>query len=189
MRGSGQAFLDRAGVARADQRFDYVVYGRYEYQSWEIEVVFAPTGGQLAVDDVPTLAATFHQMHQRIYGVKDEEDRVEFVTWKVRAVGLIRHPDESEDSATPVPADSAPLTPNGRRSIVLDLAAGAIDAALYAAARVPPGATIPGPAVIADETTTIVVHPRSTVDVDSPRKFHRDDGMKVYVARMQAVAD
>ena len=171
MRDAGQAFLDRAGVARADQRFDYVVYGRYEYQSWEIEVAFAPTGGQLAVDDVPTLAATFHQMHQRIYGVKDEEDRVEFVTWKVRAVGLIRHPDESEDSATPVPADSAPLTPDGRRSIVLDLAAGAIDAALYAAARVPPGATISGPAVIADETTTIVVHPRSTVDVDSRGNF------------------
>ena len=171
MRDSGRAFLDRAGVGRADQRFDYVVYGRYEYQSWEIEVPFTPTDGRLAADEVPALAASFHQMHQRIYGVKDEDDRVEFVTWKVRAVGLIRHPDESGDTSATSPADAPLLKPEGQRSIVLDLAVGAIDATLYSAPRIPPGATIPGPAVIADETTTIIVHPRSTVGADSHGNF------------------
>ena len=61
MREAGRAFLDRAGVPRADQRFDYVVYGRYEFQSWEIEVPFATTDGRLATEDVSNLAATFNE--------------------------------------------------------------------------------------------------------------------------------
>ena len=44
MRDSGQAFLDRAGVARLPSSAStIVVYGRYEFQSWEIEVPFTPT--------------------------------------------------------------------------------------------------------------------------------------------------
>ena len=171
MREAGRAFLDRAGVPRADQRFDYVVHGRYEFQSWEIEVPFATTDGRLATEDVSRLAASFHELHQRIYGVKDEEDRVEFVTWKVRAVGLVRGPEERADLPAAAPAGARPLAPDGRRRIVLDRAAGPIDAALYTAAGVPPGATIPGPAVIADETTTIIVHPRSSAVVDADGNF------------------
>lgn len=171
VREADRTFLDRAGVPRADQRFDHVVYGRYEFQSWEIEVSFTPAGGQLAAADVPGLAATFHQMHQRIYGVKDEEDRVEFVTWKVRAVGLVRGPEERADPPAPTPADARPSVLDGLRSIVLDRAAGPIDASLYTAARIPPGTSISGPAVIADETTTIIVHPHSSAFVDAGGNF------------------
>ena len=110
-------------------------------------------------------------MHQRIYGVKDEEDRVEFVTWKVRAVGLVRGPEERADLPAPTPADTRPSVPDGQRSIVLDRATGPIDASLYTAARIPPGAAIEGPAVIADETTTIIVHPHSSAFVDASGNF------------------
>ena len=29
----------------------------------------------------------FHEQHERIYTIKDENDTVEFTTWKVRAIG------------------------------------------------------------------------------------------------------
>jgi N-methylhydantoinase A len=167
MREAGEAFLDRAGVARVDQRFDYVFYGRYEFQSWEIEVPFTPTDGRLAEGDVSALATAFHQMHQRIYSVKDEDDRVEFVTWKVRAVGLVERP--AEDGTAPAP--SAAPSVEGYRRIVLDPAAGPIDVPIHRAASIHPGAAIAGPAVIADETTTIIIHPRSTAIADTRGDF------------------
>ena len=92
----GRAFLARAGIAEADQRFEYAYLGRYQYQSWEIEVPFvarnsarenAGTAGALAADDVAGLAEGFHRMHERIYTIKNENDLVEFTTWKVRAIG------------------------------------------------------------------------------------------------------
>ena len=40
----GRAFLARAGIAEPDQRFEYAYLGRYQYQSWEIEVPFVARG-------------------------------------------------------------------------------------------------------------------------------------------------
>ena len=86
----GRAFLERAGVPEADRRFEYVYLGRYEYQSWEIEVPFDVGEGSVTEQHVPRLVQAFHDMHERIYTIKDEDDTVEFTTWKVRAVGQNR---------------------------------------------------------------------------------------------------
>ena len=92
----GRAFLARAGIAEPDQRFEYAYLGRYQYQSWEIEVPFvardgarenSARDGALADGDVAGLADGFHRMHERIYTIKNEDDLVEFTTWKVRAIG------------------------------------------------------------------------------------------------------
>ena len=83
----GRAFLKRAGIADASQRFEYAYLGRYQYQSWEIEVPFVAREGALAAGDVAALADGFHRMHERIYTIKNEDDLVEFTTWKVRAIG------------------------------------------------------------------------------------------------------
>ena len=48
---------------------------------------FELTDGKLRKEDLPKLVAAFHQMHERIYTIKDEADVVEFTTWKVRAMG------------------------------------------------------------------------------------------------------
>ena len=83
----GRAFLARAGIAEAGRRFEYAYLGRYQYQSWEIEVPFAAREGALAGADVAGLADAFHRMHERIYTIRNEDDLVEFTTWKVRAIG------------------------------------------------------------------------------------------------------
>ena len=43
--------------------------------------------GRVTEEHVPPLVQAFHDMHERIYTIKDEDDTVEFTTWKVRAVG------------------------------------------------------------------------------------------------------
>jgi N-methylhydantoinase A len=84
---SGNAFMHAAGVAPEMRRFEYAFFGRYEYQSWEIEVRFYPPAGDLAAGDLATLVEAFHQMHERIYSIRSDNDVVEFTTWKVRAIG------------------------------------------------------------------------------------------------------
>ena len=83
---NGDAFMHAAGVPKKMRRFEYAFFGRYEYQSWEIEVRFDPPAAGLTGSDLVTLEA-FHQMHERIYSIRSDNDIVEFTTWKVRAIG------------------------------------------------------------------------------------------------------
>ena len=84
---SGNAFMRAAGVPEKMRRFEYALFGRYEYQSWEIEVRFDPPAAGLADGDLAQLVEAFHQMHERIYSIRSDNDIVEFTTWKVRAIG------------------------------------------------------------------------------------------------------
>ncbi len=84
---NGNAFMHAAGVPKEMRRFEYAFFGRYEYQSWEIEVRFDPPAAGLTGSDRVTLVEAFHQMHERIYSIRSDNDIVEFTTWKVRAIG------------------------------------------------------------------------------------------------------
>ena len=149
----GREFLARAGIAEADQRFEHAYLGRYQYQSWEIEVPFEATDGALAASDVAGLADGFHRMHERIYTIKNENDLVEFTTWKVRAIG-------------PVAADVAPAggataaqeaKPRGTRLIHLPGRGAPEIVPVYRGDDLAPGARIAGPAIVEEATTTVLV--------------------------------
>ncbi len=84
---SGDAFMHLAGIPKEMRSFEYAFFGRYEYQSWEIEVRFDRRAAGLADSDLATLVEAFHQMHERIYSICSDNDIVEFTTWKVRAIG------------------------------------------------------------------------------------------------------
>ncbi|MDA0229377.1 MAG: hydantoinase/oxoprolinase family protein [Proteobacteria bacterium] len=162
MRRKGAAFLERAGLEPETHHFECVFFGRYEFQSWEIEVPFDAAGGQLVEADIAKLTADFHRLHERIYGVKDEEDSVEFVSWKVRAFGEVARlkGDSDRVEQTYMPASE------GQRTIFLSDPETPLAAQFYRTKNISSGAVIDGPAVIADDTTTIVIHPGSVATAD-----------------------
>ena len=149
----GRAFLARAGIAKADQRFEYAYLGRYQYQSWEIEVPFATTDGALAAADVPGLADGFHRMHERIYTIKNENDLVEFTTWKVRAIG----PAAAELAMAEDMATAGTAVPHSTRQVHLPGRDGSASVPVYRGNDLEPGATIQGPAIVEEATTTVLV--------------------------------
>ena len=149
----GRAFLARAGIAEADQRFEYAYLGRYQYQSWEIEVPFATTEGALATDDVPGLADGFHRMHERIYTIKNENDLVEFTTWKVRAIG----PAAADLAPAEGAAMAGPAEPRSTRQVHLPGRGAPETVPVYRGNDLAPGATIAGPAIVEEATTTVLV--------------------------------
>jgi N-methylhydantoinase A len=158
----GRAFLERAGVSEADRRFEYVYLGRYEYQSWEIEVPFEVGEGSVTEQHVPRLVQAFHDMHERIYTIKDEDDTVEFTTWKVRAVGQNRA-RERRVGTTIARQDSMPV-PKAHRSVYIHDQGGMSDVPIYDGNALGQGAQIDGPAVIEEETfTTLLLNGQSAL--------------------------
>jgi N-methylhydantoinase A len=162
LRERGRAFLKRAGVPESDRRFEYVYLGRYEYQSWEIEVPFELAEGRVAQEDVPPLVQAFHDMHERIYTIKDEDDTVEFTTWKMRAVGENRARERRVGTAI-ARQDGLPV-PKGHRSVYIHDQGGMSDAPIYDGNTLGQGARIEGPAVIEEETfTTLLLNGQSAL--------------------------
>ncbi|MEQ9640303.1 MAG: hydantoinase/oxoprolinase family protein [Alphaproteobacteria bacterium] len=163
----GDAFLARAGVPKAERRFEYTYQGRYEYQSWEIEVPFALAEGAL---DLADLVAAFHAMHERVYTIKDERDTVEFTTWRVQAVGL--NPLVQRLGRGGRPAAAGRPEPMRRRAVYLHSAGGMRDIDVHDGDALGSGARIEGPAVLDSETFTALLLPGHAAQVDAQGNYH-----------------
>ncbi|MEO4042203.1 hydantoinase/oxoprolinase family protein [Hoeflea sp. CAU 1731] len=110
----GAEFLASAGIPPERRRYEFSFMGRYEYQSWEIEVEFQ-RDGDITTSDLPDFIETFHRMHERIYSIRADKDVVEFITWKVRAIGhraeqnLYRKFTLERQTESPTPKTTRPL--------------------------------------------------------------------------------
>jgi N-methylhydantoinase A len=149
----GKTFLKRAGLAPEKQRFEFAFQGRYLYQSWDIEVPFEASAGKLRKSDVAKLVAAFHQMHERIYTIKDEADIVEFTTWKVRAIG---DTGGAQRSGIKLSTHSGKPRAKSQREVYLGNA-GDLNLPVYAGDTLLAGASVAGPAIIEQSTTTILL--------------------------------
>lgn len=149
----GKAFLKRTGLGREKQRFELAFQGRYLYQSWDIEVPFELSGSKLQKADVAQLVAAFHQMHERIYTIKDEGDIVEFTTWKVRAIG---DTGGAQRTSAKLPTQLGAPQPKSRRAVFLGKE-GERSLSVYSGEMLMAGAIVNGPAIIEQPTTTILL--------------------------------
>ena len=169
LRESGDDFLARAGVPAERRRFEYAFMGRYQYQSWEIEVPFTLTGPGIAEGDIETLVEGFHQTHERVYTIRIDEDLVEFTTWKVRAIGA-RWAGDAVSRST-LPAQEGPLPQKSPRRIYVRELGGLAELPVYDGGALGSGAVIAGPAVIEEETTTVLLLPGMTARTDAQGNY------------------
>ena len=95
-------------------------------------------------------------MHERIYTIKNENDLVEFTTWKVRAIGpAAAELAPAEGTATAGAAGTA--APHGTRQVHLPSSDAPETVPVYRGNDLAPGATIQGPAIVEEATTTVLV--------------------------------
>ncbi len=171
LRRSGEAFLVRSGFAAGRQRFEYAYQGRYLYQSWDIEVAFECPAGVLTEKDLASLVAAFHRTHEQIYTIKDENDIVEFTTWKVRAIG---DAGGAARRGTPLARQQGEPVPKGRRAVYLNPASGSANVPVFDGTKLGASAEVAGPAVVEEPTTTILLLPGQLATVDATGNFHID---------------
>ena len=129
LRAKGDAFLAQMGFEPDKRAFEFSFQGRYLYQSWDIEVAFEFPGDAFAEGDLAKLLAAFHRTHERIYTIKDENDVVEFTTWKLRAIGNTGGAGRRGHGARPRRPPSS--SRKSRRPVYLGTALGMTEIPVY----------------------------------------------------------
>jgi N-methylhydantoinase A len=152
MADQGQADLIREGVAEAGIRLEHYADMRYKGQSYEIMVPF----DRRFID-------RFHKTHKTIYGFSSPDYPVELVNIRIRAIGT---PDEkpafeklsSGGESIPVKAILA------ARPVIFDQ--DRVETPIIDRDRLLSENRIPGPAIITEYSSTIVIPPFAEARVD-----------------------
>jgi N-methylhydantoinase A len=131
---------------------------RYRGQSYEITV---PVKAVASRSDIDALVQAFHEAHRRRYGHMALNEAVEIVSFTVTGVGSIAKPKLK------------PALVRGIRSVTpLEMRAAyfggdaALDTPVFRRADFDPGASLCGPAIIEEETSTIVLAPGHSAVID-----------------------
>jgi N-methylhydantoinase A len=132
---------------------------RYRGQSYEVSVAVSALQTD---DDLAALTKRFHEAHQRRYGHMATSEAVEIVNFQVTAVGQIPKPQFHEVADTP---GAPPLSPHEKRTAYFN-AADAVEVPVFRRSDLPPGASIAGPAIIEEKTSTLVIYPGQQAQVD-----------------------
>ncbi|MGY4238316.1 N-methylhydantoinase A [Bradyrhizobium sp. USDA 4449] len=157
-------FRANFGDHGSSYRIEYVAEARYLAQVWELDTPLAKPRFSGA-EDVAAFAEAFHAVHERIFAVRDEGSPVEIVNWKARLVLSLPKP-RSEKS----PNGRATANPSSERKCFFG-ADTPVLTAVYKPAALFPGAQIEGPAIIEEETTTLVVYPKMSATVSASGNY------------------
>ena len=103
----------------------------------------------------------FHDQHERIYTIKDENDTVEFTTWKVRAIGST---GGANRGGLAIASQKAKPRAKAWRQVYLGKKFH--DVPVYNGEKFGAGTSIAGPAIIEQPTTTILLLERQIAKVD-----------------------
>jgi len=145
------------GLAGEPQR-RYFVEARYAHQVWDISLPL-PDDGIADECALERVVASFHDAHERIFAVREPGQRVEMSQWKGRVVASTAKPPLSATRDRSTLAAEA----QRRRAFFPDL--GELEIPEHLGERLAPGASVPGPALVIEPETTIVVYPGWTAHV------------------------
>jgi N-methylhydantoinase A len=152
------------GVAADLVTFNRSADLRYIGQFHEVEVEIA--GGDLADGAMEGAAESFHDRHEALYTFKMPWQGIEFLTFRLRATipkaafELTRIGEGSEDAGAAL-----------KRTRHAWFDETEVEVRVYDGALLRAGNRFPGPALIEETTTTVVVPPRYAVTVDSFKNY------------------
>jgi N-methylhydantoinase A len=156
---AADGFLESlADLAPREVRKDFFVEARYRAQVWELDVPVTP---RLRDDeDVARVEEAFHDMHERVFAVREPGQYLECLLWKVRATAVLEKPQVR----TRAVSDTRETEPVSFAVAYFD-GTGLVNVPRYEGGTLPAAARIEGPAIIREPTTTVVVYPESAVTV------------------------
>jgi N-methylhydantoinase A len=143
--------LSKEGIGKENVRLERYLDMRYEGQSYEIIVPFEAN----YIDG-------FHGLHEKTYGYRNEDKIVEIVNIRLRARGVPDKPRfHRAKKKRRQPPERAFL---GKREVVFDHKAR--KTRIIARDGLLSGNKIPGPAILVEYSSTIVIPPFAEASVD-----------------------
>ncbi len=134
---------------------------RYRDQNWDVSVALADVDDPRALQ---SLAASFHNQHEALYGHRDLESAIEISSLRLTAIAptaplAVREPGGSERAGDE--------RPERRRNVYLGASAPAVSGPVVSGGSLEPGTRLAGPMIIEEPATTLWVAPEDTVEVDA----------------------
>jgi len=148
-------------VSAADQLLQRTVDVRYVGQAYEVAVPVPD--GSLDAAALAEIVARFHVEHQRLFAHSAGGEPIEFVTFRVAAVGRIVPPTQHR---LPGGTQLLEQARKERRPVYFHDHGGFIPCAIYDRERLTPDHALVGPCIVEQADTTTVVYPDQSAVAD-----------------------
>ena len=157
----------------------YFVDARYLNQQWETEIELDGT----ELGETAALIDKFHTVHERLYGVMEENGQLECLHWKGRLSARLERPSPQTSGF-----EAGGEIAAARVMEAYFGAHGRLETRVYLGAQLAPETVISGPAIIEEPTTTIVVYPGMTARVSAAGNYILDTAPDAKPAPVDAEA-
>jgi N-methylhydantoinase A len=147
-------------VNAAQRSFVLAIDARYVGQNFEVQVAMDTVGAA----DLAAFEAGFRAAHVREYGYDVPGRAIEVINCRLKAVGAVPKAPLTPAGASGTDASAAR---SGERGIYHGKRHGWQSTPVYDRARLAPGATLQGPAVIEEMSSTTVLAPTHALRVDA----------------------
>lgn len=162
MEADGAARLAGQGFSREEIRLERWVDARYPGQVHELTIP-VPSVDRMTLEALAEVVEHFHKEHESRFTWCRRSMPIEFLHWRVGAIG-----PERDVSSPPASARrTSGLRPAGRREVFSPQAGARQMLDVYRAADFAAGDVLTGPALIQSDTTTILVGEGDTLTVDA----------------------
>jgi N-methylhydantoinase A len=164
LEGDAQEAIGRMAVADSAPIFARSVEMRYVGQFHEVEVEFP--SGHVTAEDIKDTIARFHAQHENLYTFSMPWRETEFLTFRLRAT-VPRAQFKLQQIA--IGGHDPHNALRRKRKCIWD--GKAVETPVYSGGLMRAGYRIIGPAIIEEQTTTVVIPQQFTCEVDSTRSF------------------
>ena len=165
-----RADLEKMGFAGEEIAVIRSLDMRYRFQCHELSAELPPGTAELRMEDFQWLDQAFDELYEKSYGPGSgyREAGKEIITFRLRAVGKIQHPNIKRYAmGAAAPGDAF----KGKRDAYFEQERDFLPADIYDFERLKPGMEVRGAAIIESPVTTIVVGPGDTAVMDEYRNI------------------
>jgi N-methylhydantoinase A len=159
----GLQLLIESGVSRNEATLDRQADVRYSGQGHEIRVNIS--GGTLGLDSIDIIRSSFEEAYRSLYGRTGPNVDLEIMTWRLTVSG----PRPEVRLNAGIDSATATATVKGERPVYFPEWGEQRPTPVYDRYGLLPGADFPGPAVIEERESTVVIGVGARVQVDALR--------------------
>ena len=146
-----EIFLENSNVPESDRKFELTAAARYPQQVTDLDIPC--TDVSLSAGDAAKIAQDFHETYRARYTVAEPDSDVEFVMWRLSAVGSLqaikRQLTVKNSSSVPELEESPPFfDPTSGKEVIANL---------HNLESLAAQACVTGPALIVSSDTAVVI--------------------------------
>lgn len=153
------------GADAAEWRIEYFAEARYLAQVWELDTP-VPCHRFDSQADIDALVSNFHELHERVFAIRDEESPVEIINWKARLTVKLSKKQEP----SPI-VDVFEATPPRHSRTCFFGGKDGVPTPIFKPADLQVGMKIKGPAIVEEPTTTLVVYPGMSAQISGAGNY------------------